>query len=406
MAGNTAILAVKIIGDSKDAQKALADLNGSVAAADASTQAAGRSMAGVWTAVAGAALGAVRAASDLEQSMGAVNHVFEDGADEIMVWAESMADYGLSTAQAAQAAAVLGAQLTNLGIPAEHVATVTTELVELGADLAAVFGGSTAQAVGALGAAMRGEFDTLERYGITLTADKVAAEAMALAQQGVTFASEEQAKAVATLSLIQQQATAVQGAAAAEANTLASSTQQLKAEITNLAAEVGGYLTPILSTLIGVLADVIGRISTTISESEVLQAAFSLLAEVGEILAGVLETLQPVLDAIASALDTVAGALATVIGWVESAIDAFERFIDTIHEALDALTFWNDTYDPNALDAPPVAMSARAGVGQHAPAPVTFNITTGVGDPHAIAREIRKILRRDEQRLGRVASWN
>ena len=405
MAGNTAILAVKIIGDSKDAQKALADLDRSLAATDNATTTAGRNLTGVWTAVAGAALGAVRAASDLEQAMGAVNQVFGEGSDEIMAWAEGMAELGLSSAQAAQAAAILGAQLQNLGIPMEYVATLTTGLIELGADLAAVFGGTVPQAVAALGAAMRGEFDTLERYGITLTADAVAAEATRLASEGLTFASEQQAKAVATLSLIWQQSTAVQGAAEEEADSLASSMAQLRASVTNLAAEVGGYLTPILSTLIGTLADVVTRLSDAIANSEVLQAAFSLLAEVGEALTRVLEALQPVLDAIARALDAVGDALATVIGWVESAIDAFQRFTSTVHEAIDALTFWNDTYQASP---PPTTMAAGVGVMTRggvtrAPAPVNLTINTGVGDPHAIAREIRKVLRRDEQRLGRLA---
>jgi hypothetical protein len=280
--------------------------------------------------------------------------------------------------------------------------------------------------VQAMGAAMRGEYDSLERFGIALTADAVAQEMARLASEGLTFASEAQAKAVATLSLIQQQATAILGEGEEQTVTMTSAMGHLRASVQNLAAEIGGPLMAVLGPLIETFADVIDKLIVAIEESELLQAVFDLLAGAAEAVKEVLDALAPiiqtvsdvlhdlwaiidgpvlaVLEALGTALDVIADALSTVIGWVEGAIDAFQRFIDIVHEAVDALTFWNDTYQASA----PVPAVAGHGMIPHTRATEpagrgTVNITVqmGVGDPHAVAREIRKILSRDAARLGR-----
>jgi phage-related protein len=425
----TATLAVRIIGDSTGATKAIAEVEGSVAGLEASTASSGRKMAGVWGAVTAAIVGSAKAASDLEQAAGAVEQIFGEMAPQVMDWAEGMAEYGLSTAQAAQAAAVLGAQLTNLGIPLETSAQLTADLIALGADMAAVFGGTVPQAVGALGAALRGEFDTLERYGISLTAATVEAEAMRLASEGLAFASEQQAKAVATLSLIQQQSTEIVGAAAEESDTLAASMGQLRAQVTNLAAEIGGVLNVVLGPLIGLLGDVIGRVSNLIAESELLTGVTNVLSSAMDRLANLLNAtlvpilerarqtmdslarlidtyVMPIVDALSNAFDALADAIGTVVGWVQEAIDWFNSLIGTIHEAIDALTFWNDTYQASTSLSAPMPTAAPAALGAApaalAAAPVTINVQAGIGDPHSIAREIRRVLRQDDARMGRV----
>lgn len=429
-AGNTALLAVKIIGDSSGATQALSAVETATGRTAGVTTSAGRDMTGVWTAVAAAMTGCAKAASDLEQATGAVTQIFGEQAPEMMAFAESMQAYGLSTAQAAQMSAVMGAQLKNLGIPMEHVAELTQALIMLGADLAAVMGGTVPQACAALGAALRGEFDTLEQYGITINAAAVEAEALALAESGVTFASESQAKAVATLSLIWEQTTDVQGAAAEETDTLAASMGALRAAVTNLAAQIGGALIPILVPLIQTITDVIVKVSTWIEESELLQIILDAVSVATEFFSSVLDALrpllqviadlvgalgdilarvlQPALDAIARALDIVSNALDTIIGWVEKAIDAFERFIDVVHEAIDSLTFWNDKYEssapPTAFAMPPQRVSrsrvTRAPSSGAAAGGGGVTVYTMFGDPHSIAREIRRLLREDAARLG------
>ena len=101
MAGKTATLVVKIIGDSTGATAAISSVESATASVTGITAKGGAKMAGVWTGVAAAITASAKAASNLEQATGAVTAIFGDQADEIMTWAESMEQYGLSTSQAA-----------------------------------------------------------------------------------------------------------------------------------------------------------------------------------------------------------------------------------------------------------------------------------------------------------------
>ncbi|MDZ4045179.1 MAG: hypothetical protein U1E32_05300, partial [Rhodoglobus sp.] len=108
-------------------------------------------------------------ASDLEQSTGAIEAVFKDQVDIILDSARAAAtEVGLTRAQFQSFATVVGSQLKNLGLPFDQVSGKTIDLIELGADLAAQFGGSTYDAVGALSSLLRGERDPIERYGVGL----------------------------------------------------------------------------------------------------------------------------------------------------------------------------------------------------------------------------------------------
>ena len=120
-------------------------------------------------------------ASELEQSIGGVQAVFEGNASVIEKASKSAAqNLGLSRDEYNKLATTLGAGLKNKGI--EDYAGSTQNLIEIGGDLAAQFGGSTQQAVEALSSAMRGESDPIEKYGVALNETAVNAK---LAEMGV-----------------------------------------------------------------------------------------------------------------------------------------------------------------------------------------------------------------------------
>jgi hypothetical protein len=99
-------------------------------------------------------------------------------------WAEGAAQsVGLAKAQYGQLAAGLGAQLKNMGLSGDQALSGTQGLIGLGADLSAAFGGTAAEAVEALGSALRGEADPAEKYGLSLNQAKVNAK---LAEKGLT----------------------------------------------------------------------------------------------------------------------------------------------------------------------------------------------------------------------------
>ena len=219
----------------------------------------------------GAAAGAffkktITAASDLEQAMGSLEAVFGANTDAMTKNAKAAAKIGLSQAQYAQSAAVLGAQLGNLGIRQEDLGGTTDDLVQKAADMAAQFGGSTAEALEALGSLMRGERDPVERFGVTITDAGIKAE---MAATGLD-------KTQATLSLLNKQleASGTIGAAAREMNTLAGSTGRMRAEMENAAAQLGGTQLPVMAKL----ADMVGKLAPELADA--LTPAFEALGTV------------------------------------------------------------------------------------------------------------------------------
>lgn len=248
----SAVLTIKILGDAASGIRALEETAGQAETFAGRTAGAFRSMQGPALAAAGglAAAGTmvVKAASDQEQAVGALTAVFGDQTSVMLENARAAAVLGLSTADYAQQSAVLGAQLANQGIAQDQLAGTTDNLIGLAADMAAQFGGSTSEAVGALSSLMRGEMDPIEKYGVALKASEVSAYAAA---NGMTEAEAKVALLTASL-----QNTGTIGAAAREADTLASSTQQMAAQMENSAAAIGEGLMPVASALMEQLSGV------------------------------------------------------------------------------------------------------------------------------------------------------
>src|SRR5690349_18501020 len=145
---------------------------------------------------------AVKAASDAQQAFGGLDAVFGSNAAQVKEWAANAAtSTGLSAAKYSEMAAVIGAQLKNLGVPFDQVAGKSDELIRMGADLAATYGGTTADAVEALGAALRGEADPAERYGLALNQAAIKAKMAEDGTDKLTGAAAKQAKTAALLAL-------------------------------------------------------------------------------------------------------------------------------------------------------------------------------------------------------------
>ena len=192
----------------------------------------------------------VRAATDLEESMNAVNVVFGEAADIITEFGERSAEAtGLAQSEFQQMATTLGSSLINAGIPLDEAAAKTIELTQRAADMASVFNTSVPDALQAMQSALRGESDPIEKYGVTLSAAAVDAEAAALGFKRVAGQFDAQAKAAARLSLIMKQTSRVQGDFANTSDGLANKTRQLEASMTDLQAQIGAGLIPVLAEL-------------------------------------------------------------------------------------------------------------------------------------------------------------
>lgn len=209
-------------------------------------------------AVAGFLKDSISSASDLEQSLGGVDAIFGKSAKQINKWAKAAQNsVGLSQNAYNELANVLGSQLKNSGTAIDKVGKKTNKLIKVGADLAATFGGSTADAVEAISSALKGERDPIEKYGVSLNQTAVDAKAAELGFKKVGGTLSVQASQAATLALIYKQTSAATGQFGKQSDTLAEKQQVFNATLENVKAKVGNAFLPAISDMVGALSKVL-----------------------------------------------------------------------------------------------------------------------------------------------------
>lgn len=247
------VISVSVLADTSQFRRAMSDVGsasglsrlGSIAKDVGRAAAVGLAAAG--TAATAVAAKGVSAAADLEQSYGAIDDVFKDYASTAHDYASKASrSVGLSANSYNELATIIGSQLKNGGTSIDQLAGKTNDLITTGADLAAMFGGTTQEAVAALSSALKGERDPIERYGVTLKQASIDAKA---AQLGFTDVKDAQAQQAATLALIAEQTTDAAGKFSREANTFAHVKQVATATLEDWAAKIGARLLPTLTTM-------------------------------------------------------------------------------------------------------------------------------------------------------------
>lgn len=264
----TAILAIKIISDATNAARGMEKAEQATSRftrANEKAKKAARLTLGGITLLGGAAL---KQASDLQQAAGAVDSVFGKQSGKIHKLAkEAAGSVGLARSEYSNLAAVLGSQLGNLGVAQDQLVGKTDSLVKLGGDLAATFGGTTADAVSALSALLRGETDPVERYGVSIKQADIAARLAAKGQDKLTGKQLQAAKTQATLELLNRQTAKAQGQRAREAGSEAQAREVAMARLKNAGASLGAVLLPIAAAI----ATQLGRVAAVVENN---RAAF------------------------------------------------------------------------------------------------------------------------------------
>lgn len=182
-------------------------------------------------------------AADLQQSTGAVETVFKQHSSKMLKYAQD-ADQALGMSENSynELATILGTQLKNSGM--KDFAEQTNELIGLGADLSAMYGGTAPEAVEAISSALKGERDPIEKYGITLRQSAIDAKAAEMNFKKVGGSYDQHAQAVATLALIYENSTDAQGAFGRELLTASNIIQRAKAWFVDFSASIGKKLLP------------------------------------------------------------------------------------------------------------------------------------------------------------------
>lgn len=448
MAGRSAVLSVRIIADAAKAAEGFKDAEKQVESFESTvTSKLGMSReqidkVAVASGAAAAAYGAfatdaMKSASELEQSTGAVEAVFKDQADGVMKMAENAAKtVGLSSAEYANSSAIMASQLRNMGVSQDEVAGKTDELIRLSADLSSMYGGTTSEAIEAVSSLLRGERDPIEKYAVSIKQADINARLAAEGLTGLEGEAAKQAETQATLSLLFEQSGDAVGNFARESDTAAGSAQIASAEWENAKASLGEQFLPVAvqaAEWLGKISGIVGEhpqlflaagaaigsfataamgISGAIKAVEGFSTAFKVLntvlnanpiglvvTAVGTLAAGLVyaynesETFRNYVNAFA---DTAYDVFSSVGRWIEqyiigplqSAIDKWREFSSWVGDKWDSVTGWLgfSAADPDmtgrlAADAlrfypTPPEITAGFSAASVAPSPGTWPLRT------------------------------
>lgn len=251
-------IAVSILAEASGVRKGVDQANGHLGRMEGRANKLGRILktAFVGGAAVAAFSGIIGGASDAQQSIGATEQIYGKYAKTVIARSNAAAkSVGLSANEYRELSNVSGAMLKSSGLPLAKVTTLTDKLNRRAADLAATFGGTTKDAVGAVGSLLRGEADPIERYGVSIKQSDVNARLAAKGLDGLTGSARKQAEQQERLKLLFAQTKDASGQFGRETNTLAGQQQRLGAQFANIKAEVGAKLLPTLTRLLAVAGE-------------------------------------------------------------------------------------------------------------------------------------------------------
>lgn len=217
--------------------------------------------------LAAAAMGkaSIDAASDMSEAQNKVNVVFGNSADDINAFAENAAQsLGLSESAALSATGTFGNLFTSMGMGQRAAADMSTDIVQLAADLGSFNNIGTDEALEKLRAGLVGEIEPLRSLGVNINAVMVQEKALAMGLAATTKELTAADKAQASYALILQQTTNAQGDFVRTADGTANSMKTTQATIDDLKASIGAGLLPVVASLAQQLTTTVGAITSVV----------------------------------------------------------------------------------------------------------------------------------------------
>lgn len=194
---------------------------------------------------------AVKAASDLEETVAKVGQIFGDSGAEVEKFAQTAAvNLGQTKQQALDASATFAIFGKAAGLAGSDLVDFSTDFTVLASDLASFNNTSPEQAIQAIGSALRGEAEPLRQYGVLLNDATLKQAALEL---GIISTTKEaltpQQKVLAAQKVIYEQTADAQGDFERTSDGLANQSRILKARLEDISAEIGTALLPIVTDL-------------------------------------------------------------------------------------------------------------------------------------------------------------
>jgi Tfp pilus assembly major pilin PilA len=346
MASKIGELYWKITGDTTDINKDISTTDTKVTGLRSTFSGLSTFLSGAFVVAAVAGIAKVSkelisAASDAEETRNKFNVVFGDLQDEAEDAATNLSDnFGLSQQAAENLLSSTGDLLTGFGLTSDAALDLSTKTNTLAADLASFTnaqGGAEAVSA-ALTSAYTGERDSLKSYGIVISEAMVQAQLLEDAQNGLTFATEAEAEAYATLTLATTQSANAIGDFARSSDSYANQSRIAAAAVADLKVELGERLLPITTKSISIFGDLAGKLADFVSERNKLIEAKDAFEDGNETLEQRLLLLQEDLAREKSYAETQAETASLSAGYASDAQDRTEQRIASITAEISAIS--------------------------------------------------------------------
>ena len=293
---------------------------------------------------------AITEASDLGESINAVNVSYLDYADDVLALGEDVASrLGLATVDFNAAAVRFSAFAERVVGQGGDVAGFVDDITTRAADFASVFNIEVSEALQVFQSGLAGEAEPLKRFGINLLDSEVKAYALRSGLLGLNDEYTETIKVQARFGLLMEATNKTAGDFANTSDGLANSTRILQANFKNLQARVGDGLTPVMAKVVSALVPLADYIFPKLADfmnNKVAPAAERLATNfrrfVGQVTTGYL-TLDDVIDRVVGNISGFFGG-GGLTRMLQDAFMAFSQTRTSIFNAImDAL--------PGILDA-------------------------------------------------------
>lgn len=246
---------------------------------------------------------AVKAASDLQETLNKVDVSFGKSSSTVRSWAKtSITSMGLAQQSALDAAALFGDMATSMGLSQKAAATMSMSLVQLGADLASFKNISFEEAQTALAGVFTGETESLKRLGIVMTETNLQAFAMSRGIKKNISDMTQAEKVNLRYAYVMSVTKNAQGDFARTSSSTANQIRMTKERFKELSAQIGQQLIPVANKLMEKMSKILdwfSKLDPKVQETILIIAA--VVAIIGP-LVFILGTLVTAIRAVAMAL--------------------------------------------------------------------------------------------------------
>lgn len=245
-------LVIEVLAKAAQAKREFGELDKSTTSVGAKLGKLRAPAAAAFAGVGAGALGAVKLASDLNETVSKSAQIFGAQAGDIDKWASGSAkSLGLSKAAALESASSFGDMFSQIGFSGKAAADMSKTVVGLSADLGSFNNLPTADVNDRISAAFRGEYDSLQALIPNINAARVETEAMAATGKKSAKDLTAQEKAAAVLAIVQKDGAKAAGDFARTQDGAANKTKIAKAQAEDLAANLGQKLLPAYAGALG-----------------------------------------------------------------------------------------------------------------------------------------------------------